>query len=113
MEAFSTNYRRTQLSAQGFLDGLREEKGGIPVVVRPRAEDFLNNWESRGREMTEVRDVMSLDRRASVSSLLRRYNDGVRYYPKAVGVMVCAPRALRRIAMRSCDGDVFGVRVTC
>lgn len=55
MEAFSTNYRRTQLSAQGFLDGLRGGRGGVPVVVRPRAADFLNQWESKGREMTEVR----------------------------------------------------------
>lgn len=51
---FSTNYRRTQLSAQGFLDGFLGGKGGVPVVVRPRAEDFLNQWESRGHEMYEV-----------------------------------------------------------
>ncbi|CAN0155612.1 unnamed protein product, partial [Ectocarpus fasciculatus] len=54
LEVFSTNYRRTQLSAQGFLDGLTAGgRGGVPVVVRPRAEDFLNQWESRGHEMYE------------------------------------------------------------
>lgn len=56
LEVFSTNYRRTQLSAQGFLDGLLKAggRGGVPVVVRPRADDFLNQWESRGHEMYEV-----------------------------------------------------------
>lgn len=54
IEVFSTNYRRTQLSAQGFLDGFLGGMGGVPVVVRPRAEDFLNQWESRGHEMYEV-----------------------------------------------------------
>ncbi|CBN79151.1 conserved unknown protein [Ectocarpus siliculosus] len=55
LEVFSTNYRRTQLSAQGFLDGLLRAggRGGVPVVVRPRADDFLNQWESRGHEMYE------------------------------------------------------------
>lgn len=51
---FSTNYRRTQLSAQGFLEGFLGGKGGVDVVVRPRAEDFLNQWESPGHEMYEV-----------------------------------------------------------
>lgn len=54
VEVFSTNYRRTQLSAQGFLDGFLRGAAGVPVVVRPRAEDFLNQWESRGHEMYEV-----------------------------------------------------------
>eukprot|EP00752_Nemacystus_decipiens_P012088 g10717.t2 len=53
VRVFSTNYRRTQLSAQGFLDGFLGGKGGVSVVVRPRAEDFLNQWESRGHEMYE------------------------------------------------------------
>ncbi|CAM9808332.1 unnamed protein product, partial [Ectocarpus sp. 13 AM-2016] len=55
LEVFSTNYRRTQLSAQGFLDGLLRAggRGGVPVVVRPKADDFLNQWESRGHEMHE------------------------------------------------------------
>ncbi|CAM9571897.1 unnamed protein product [Scytosiphon promiscuus] len=59
VEVFSTNYRRTQLSAQGFLDGfLGDAEGGrgggvVPVVVRPKADDFLNQWESQGHVMYE------------------------------------------------------------
>jgi len=54
VEVFSTNYRRTMLSAQGFLDGFLAGRGGVPVVVPPRAENFLNQWESRGHEMYGV-----------------------------------------------------------
>ena len=61
VRVFSTNYRRTQLSAQGFLEGFLGGKGGVPVVVRPRAEDFLNQWESRGHEMYEVCPFGGLD----------------------------------------------------
>ncbi len=42
------------LSAQGFLDGFLSGTGSVPVVVRPRAENFLNQWESRGHEMFGV-----------------------------------------------------------
>ncbi|CAN0284200.1 unnamed protein product [Pylaiella littoralis] len=58
MAVFSTNYRRTQLSAQGFLDGFLGGRGGVPVVVRPRAKDFLNQWESRGHVMYERMKVV-------------------------------------------------------
>lgn len=55
IQVFSTNYRRTQLSAQGFLDGFRGGIGGVPIVVRPRGEDILNQWESQGHDMYGVR----------------------------------------------------------
>lgn len=74
-------------------------------MVRPRVADFLNNWESRGREMTEVREASSLDRTASVGSLLSRDNEGVQDYPKAVGWDGVCAEAPRRIAPRSCDGE--------
>lgn len=53
-QVFSTNYKRTQISAQGFLEGFLGDRGSVPVVVRPRSQDFLNQWESQGEEMKEV-----------------------------------------------------------
>ncbi|CAM9248854.1 unnamed protein product [Ascophyllum nodosum] len=77
LQAFSTNYRRTQLSAQGFLDGLLDGRGGVPVVVMPRSQNFLNRWESRGREMAELMlsveaDSYFRDREETVGGALKR-----------------------------------------
>jgi hypothetical protein len=54
VEARSTNYRRTQLSAQALLDGLRKGRGGIPVIVKTAEDDFLNSFVSRGEEMAAL-----------------------------------------------------------
>ncbi len=53
----STNYRRTQLSAQGLLDGLTSGNGGgVKVHVIPTDRDFLNGFESRADEVRVIRE---------------------------------------------------------
>ena len=48
---YSTNYKRTQLSAQALLEGLRAGQGGLPIRIRKSSEDHLNNFEARSAEM--------------------------------------------------------------
>ncbi|CAM9348587.1 unnamed protein product [Choristocarpus tenellus] len=67
IEAFSTNYHRTQLSAQGLLDGMLAGRGGVPVVVMPLEDNFLNNFESKGAEMTRL--MRGVEARASFKEI--------------------------------------------
>jgi hypothetical protein len=51
---YSTGYKRTQLSAQALLDGLRAGTGGTAVRVRSSSQEFLNNFETRNQEMLQL-----------------------------------------------------------